>query len=965
LTGSTPKIVFTLFPPALVLLGIGAVLGLTAVTAQDTKSEKPRPEKVKDAQTQIDEWVTKLGSDKAKDREKAEVELSKMGDKAILSLKRAYWGRTKDLKKTIDEMIGALGSADWNIRRRATLVLADIGIPALGALQKAKKSDDIEVQYRVRILVRRIQQDNDKELSQQARKREAITRILGGRGGSGCLPILGDALAHGDRATKRVAAKALSRLPEKTDEMIALLERAVLDNDMWVSAYGAHGMGQYGSKAAMAKLISAFKSIRRPARSKIKVTPPKKKSTNKKTKNPMSLIPKEKIAMKNGYPIGAMPPASSMFGGKSSSAHGFRRSRIIRNLGLYARAGQVDAGKAVLAGFEDPTWLVRLESLSALSPILVAGGAKRGELRYPATKAEGRILIKVWAKRIDSLVASYAKADQAKVASPKTKEQLQAFIASLYNAEGQLLGKAAIRKKVQEQPFVAGRSLGILGELIKDNNKRAKLKGILAETMSRHKVSMRHGKDKKTYIVQLDFDGSLIVAGKNGRERLDPNNILRILWSEKPSFDINPKKQDNNAEAVEEMSETDQVLLGSGERLTGKLKKLDQKNAYLQWTSGENIIIPTKMIAAVSLKSKLSTMASDPRSGPGEIVTKNGSRLIGKVLEVTDKKVMFDLDGQSLPLNRSEIVEVRLQNSSSSQQELDDQGHFARVHLKGGDRLWGLLLAIQPDRIQLGSQTLGQVWVDRSRLADVQFSTSLGFDSDVTVIANYSANKVIYVDLKGKIIKSIPIPESPWDIERLQHGHLLVALYRRGSVIELDENGKEIWRVSGFSQPSDVDRLPNGHTLICDRGRGKIIELDYNRNVVFQYSGVYASDAERLANGHTLIADSNRGRLIEIDAFGNVVWELSGYRNPQDVDILENGHLLIVERHSRVIEIDRSGRIYWEKNNLRSPTDADRLENGNTLITESSGNRVIEVSPDGTIVQEIAGLNYPSQAQRR
>ena len=51
---------------------------------------------------------------------------------------------------------------------------------------------------------------------QQARTREAITRILGDQGGKGCLPILGNALLQGDRATRRVAAKALSRLPEKT-----------------------------------------------------------------------------------------------------------------------------------------------------------------------------------------------------------------------------------------------------------------------------------------------------------------------------------------------------------------------------------------------------------------------------------------------------------------------------------------------------------------------------------------------------------------------------------------------------------------------------------------------------------------------------------------------------------------------------------------------------------------------------
>ncbi|MDF1661779.1 MAG: PQQ-binding-like beta-propeller repeat protein, partial [Planctomycetota bacterium] len=519
-------------------------------------------------------------------------------------------------------------------------------------------------------------------------------------------------------------------------------------------------------------------------------------------------------------------------------------------------------------------------------------------------------------------------------------------------------------------PLKAALSLGKIKELVKDVKVLTKVKSALTEVLTQHQISLRQGKDRKTYIVRLDQDGSLIIATSKGFEHLDPNNILRILWEKKEEEQEKEKgkkeAKDEEKEEVkdEEKVEIDQVLLSSGERLTGRLEKLEKGSAYLRWTSGEQIVIPASMISAVSLKSRLSSMAGDRRSGPGEIVTRNGSRLIGKVLGVSGKTVSFDLDGQSLPLKRAEIVELRF-NSKASGEQMNELGHFARVHLKGGDRLWGLLLALEKDRIQLGSQTLGRVWVERARLSDIQFSSSLGFDSDVTVIANYSGNSIRFVDLKGKIIKDISIPESPWDVERLQHGHLLVALYRRGSVIELDENGKEIWRVSGFSQPSDVDRLPNGHTLICDRGRGKIIEVDHNRNVVFQYSGIYASEVERLANGHTLMADSNRGRLIEIDAFGNVVWELAGYRNPQDIDVLENGHILLVEGHNRVIEIDRSGRIFWEKKGLRSPLDADRLENGNTLITESSGNKVIEVAPDGTIVRTIAGLNYPSQAQRR
>ena len=43
--------------------------------------------------------------------------------------------------------------------------------------------------------------------------------------------------------------------------------------------------------------------------------------------------------------------------------------------------------------------------------------------------------------------------------------------------------------------------------------------------------------------------------------------------------------------------------------------------------------------------------------------------------------------------------------------------------------------------------------------------------------------------------------------------------------------------------------------------------------------------------------------------------------------------------------------IVWEySTGLDGPSDADRLPNGNTLISDRWHSRVIEVTPDGTIV---------------
>ncbi|MDF1661778.1 MAG: hypothetical protein P1V97_08390, partial [Planctomycetota bacterium] len=460
--------------PGFVILGIVTAIGASSVAAQDAKkdekatakaklkaekdgkkkeSAKAKKEAEEKAAKKLADLIKKLGAEKTEDREKAELELKELGDKAIGALKEAYWGRDKDLRQTIEEMIKALGSDDWNIRRRATLVLADIGIPALGSLTKAQKSGDIEVQYRARILVRRIQQNNDKELVHQARTREAITRLLGNRGGEGALAILGDALSHGDRGTRRVAAKSLANIKDFPVKRLPLLTKALTDQDLWVSAYGANGLGKLGTPKAEKVLIDSLKTIQRPVPPKPKVLPKIKKVTAKKAKkkkkkpfDPFSTDPKDQVTMKNGYPIGAMPPVTSFSGGKNISAHGFRRSRVARSLGVFARAGSKTAGDAILACLADEVWLVRLEALNVLTPILKKAGAKDSDLRFPGTKKEGEKLVKNWTGKIAGAIGAGSAKSNNDVVVPSSDEDLKAFLKTLQDKDGKLLGKQAFAK---------------------------------------------------------------------------------------------------------------------------------------------------------------------------------------------------------------------------------------------------------------------------------------------------------------------------------------------------------------------------------------------------------------------------------------------------------------------------------------------------------------------------------------
>jgi hypothetical protein len=101
-----------------------------------------------------------------------------------------------------------------------------------------------------------------------------------------------------------------------------------------------------------------------------------------------------------------------------------------------------------------------------------------------------------------------------------------------------------------------------------------------------------------------------------------------------------------------------------------------------------------------------------------------------------------------------------------------------------------------------------------------------------------------------------------------------------------------------------------------------------------------------------------------------LIWAAKAYWTGQhDPHILDNGNILLFdnrgnfnkpEGRSRVIEFDpRTMGIAWEyKGTAASPLESDirsenqRLPNGNTLITESSGGRILEVTPDQEIVWE-------------
>ena len=163
-----------------------------------------------------------------------------------------------------------------------------------------------------------------------------------------------------------------------------------------------------------------------------------------------------------------------------------------------------------------------------------------------------------------------------------------------------------------------------------------------------------------------------------------------------------------------------------------------------------------------------------------------------------------------------------------------------------------------------------------------------------------------------------------------------------------------------------------------------------DKKIVWQYTSRPKADVkgpvevhafQRLKNGLTMIAETGNRRIIEVDRRGRscvrcrlTIDKPNAHRDTRMARKLANGHYLVChEGDGMVREYDPAGKVVWSyalglDGRPRTPgheghgTDvfgAIRLPSGNTLIAAGSGNRVIEVAPDGEVVWNIGHDELP------
>ncbi len=343
----------------------------------------------------------------------------------------------------------------------------------------------------------------------------------------------------------------------------------------------------------------------------------------------------------------------------------------------------------------------------------------------------------------------------------------------------------------------------------------------------------------------------------------------------------------------------------------------------------------------------------------GLLTNPEADRLVGASAEL-DRVRLVDgktFDGDVVSLDPTAGLTLRTANGEQTirgadlqavtfrrpQQIALDPVQLTRLTMRNGERLLGHVAAIDTSNIALVIPAmhdpilLAQGVVPIGRIATIELLVGGGTSWGYTIVADYSENRIVELDEKGREVFAMNDVFGAWDVECLDNGNLLVTEFAISRVQEITRGGQQVWAFEDLKNPYDADRLPNGNTLIADSFGMRVIEVNKAGKIVWQFADdVRPFDCDRLANGNTLIADVLHERIIEVNPEGKITWELRNMKLAHDADRLPNGNTLITLREAkRVVEVDRDGQVVWELRNLNHPSDADRLPNGNTLVAEN------------------------------
>jgi hypothetical protein len=190
-----------------------------------------------------------------------------------------------------------------------------------------------------------------------------------------------------------------------------------------------------------------------------------------------------------------------------------------------------------------------------------------------------------------------------------------------------------------------------------------------------------------------------------------------------------------------------------------------------------------------------------------------------------------------------------------------------------------------------------------------------------------------------------------------------------------------------------------GTLLIADRGNDRLIALDAARNLVWQYPSAtmppppggfyFPDDAFFIRKGTGIISNQEDNHTIVEIAYpsGKILWQYGhpgvpgsspGYLNqPDDAYLLKSGVITVADAsNNRILFLSPQGTVLTQIGNgtdahvpptsIAYPNGDTPLDDGNVLVSEIDGSWVDEYTQKGALVWTVhlPTVNYPSDPQQ-
>ena len=445
------------------------------------------------------------------------------------------------------------------------------------------------------------------------------------------------------------------------------------------------------------------------------------------------------------------------------------------------------------------------------------------------------------------------------------------------------------------------------------------------------------GEEVRGEITGVEADGALAVKTSAGARRLGLEDIRRIQFEESP--------------AVTQEKIADRLWARYGGTLSGSVKAVEADRVTFQTSHGTYALRRDEVRAitfsetrggAKEMKEDQDNVLLAPESGKtGELTA-----VPGALESITADKVRAG--GTDHP--RERVREIRFRTVSPRPPA---SGLFARVLLKNGDGLVGMIKAVEGGKVRLFTHYAGTVAVDKAAIHSIAIVPAARFQSGNVILAQQSG--VTEIDRKGRTLWSFAAEAAgAMSARKLPNGNMLVVNPQYSKVFELRPLGpasaEVVWSVDGLNYPCDAQLLPNGNILVAEYGTQQVAEYeikDRSQKWTARVQGGITG-LDRMDDGTTL-ASMNQGAVVELDAKGAVRhrYSIAGQSEFRATFTPDGTVLVADQRGAQVIEVDRKNSVLW-KFETPQPKMAVRLDDGCTLVLKRNG-ELVEVDPDGKV----------------